>query len=458
MDATPLVSVIVLNYNGAAIIGRCLDHLLAQTYPNVQLIAVDNASRDDSPAILDRYAADDGVTVVRSDANLGCAGGRNLGLAAAQGDIVAFMDNDGYASPTWLAEAVGLLAGNASIGAVAALVFFNGHKLILNGAGGTLNQRGYGGDFCFKEPFEFAHLPHHVLYPMGCGMVVRRHVLDAMGGFDVPLFNYYDDVEVGLWVWRLGLEVALAPEAWVDHDFGGADAFNRNKVLLCERNRIRTVLKYFPIPRLPHWLLHELASLVPRRGRASQTIPYSAWAWNLSHLPSALRRRLRFRRGGPGGYWPLVHSSWGSFPPARPENQLNRADPSSAAAELAADDDGSALNFGWYPVEHEPHYAMRWTSAAASAYVRISSRVSRMEVTWRAPSGDQQTVLRLRAYDRPATAWQTVDAPPTRWETRRYPCSVAPGVYELQLLTDPPYRDIGGRELGVGIARVAFPA
>ncbi len=457
MEHAPLVTVVVLNYNGAAIIGRCLDHLLAQTYQRMQLIVVDNASSDDSRAILDRYAAGGRVTVVYSAENLGCASGRNLGLRVAEGEIVAFMDNDGYASPTWLAEAVGLLTGKACIGAVAALVFFNRHKLILNGAGGTLNRRGYGGDFCFKEPFEFARLPYHVLYPMGCGMVVHRHVLDAMGGFDDALFNYYDDVEIGLWVWRLGLEVALAPEAWVDHDFGGADAFNRNKALLCERNRIRTVLKYFPIPRLPLWFLHELASLVPRPGREHQTIAYRAWAWNLPRLPSALRRRWRFRRGGPGGFWALIHPSWGTFPPPRPENQLNRPDPRAASAVLDACDAAAPLNFGWYPVEHGDYYPMRWTSAAASAYVRIPARASKAEVTWRAPSGDQQTVLRLRLVDRPATAWQATDTPPTRWETSRYPCTVPPGVYELQLLTDPPYRDAGGRELGVGVARIAFP-
>jgi hypothetical protein len=87
----------------------------------------------------------------------------------------------------------------------------------------------------------------------------------------------------------------------------------------------------------------------------------------------------------------------------------------------------------------------------------VPFRASHAEVTWRAPSGDQQTVLRLRPVDRPTTTWQATDIPPTRWETTRYPCVVPPGVYELQLLTDPPYRDAGGRELGVGVARIAFP-
>ena len=92
MTSTPLASVIVLNFNGADIIGRCLDHLLVQTYPNVQLIVVDNASSDGSREILERYAATHGVRVVYSAENLGCAGGRNAGLQVAEGEVIAFMD------------------------------------------------------------------------------------------------------------------------------------------------------------------------------------------------------------------------------------------------------------------------------------------------------------------------------------------------------------------------------
>ena len=59
------------------------------------------------------------------------------------------------------------------------------------------------------------------------GHLTRGAVLDAMGGFDEALFNYYDDVEVGVWSWRLGRPVVCAPAAWVDHGFSVSDTINR---------------------------------------------------------------------------------------------------------------------------------------------------------------------------------------------------------------------------------------
>src|SRR4051794_7937309 len=120
MTDAPLVSIIVLNFNGAAILPRCLDHLLAQTYQPCEILVVDNASSDGSDAVLGAYA-ERGVRAVFSPANLGCAGGRNFGLQSARGEIVAFMDNDGYADPRWLAESVAVLQSDERIGAVAPL-------------------------------------------------------------------------------------------------------------------------------------------------------------------------------------------------------------------------------------------------------------------------------------------------------------------------------------------------
>ncbi|MGH7790346.1 MAG: glycosyltransferase family 2 protein [Candidatus Binatia bacterium] len=453
----PLVSVIVLNFNGEQIIARCLDHLLAQTYPNLQILVVDNDSHDGSDAILRAYEADGRVTVLRSPTNLGCAGGRNLALPEAQGEIVAFMDNDGYAAPDWLAAAVRVLDGDARVAAVAPLVFFNRHKLILNGAGGTLNQRGYGGDFCYREPYEFARLPHYVLYPMGCGMVMRRAVLDEMRRFDAALFNYYDDVEVGLWAWRLGRQVVCAPEAWVDHDFSASDVINQNKALLCERNRVRTVLKYFPAAHLPGWLVRELLSFVPRGPRWRWALPYKVWSWNLWHLVSALRVRRRFGAAR-GGFRNLLDPGWGDFPPPCPNNQLNQPDPTQAGAtvDFCDDDTPAQLNFGWYSPERDRQRTMRWTSGAASAFVHLPAGVAEAAIEWRGGRADQQTTLRLRPVGELGVVWEAVDALPTEWTTQQFPCDAPAGLYELQVLTSPVFGDRGNRALGVAVTRIAF--
>lgn len=451
----PTVSVIVLNFNGAAILPRCLDHLLAQTRPADEILVVDNASSDGSDAVLAAYAAR-GVRALTSPRNLGCAGGRNFGLQAARGDIVAFMDNDGYADPDWLAASLAALTADDGIGAVAPLVFFDRQALVLNGAGGTLSLRGYGGDYCFQVPFEFAELPHLVLYPMGCGMVVRRRVLEAMGGFDEALFNYYDDVEVGVWTWRLALRVECAAAAWVDHGFSASDAINRNKIALCERNRIRTVLKYFPAHLLPGWLLHELGSLCWPRPGWQWAIPWRAWGWNLAHLGSTWRLRRRFAPER-GRFDSLLAPTWGSFPPPRPNNHLAPPPDVDAAGATLAFDAAAApqLGYGWYPVEPGAP-PMRWTAAAATAFVRVPPATRELACTWRTARGDQEVSVRLRRLDDLAVVWEWRDVPGTTWTEARTACDVPPGVYELQFTSAPAAGDATGRELGVGLRRLAL--
>src|SRR5262245_45860619 len=89
-QSTCFVSVIVLNLNGEQIIGRCLDHLLAQTYTNFEIIVVDNGSTDGTLSILEEYLKTGKLSVIKSTKNVGCQGGRNLGLQYAKGDIIAF--------------------------------------------------------------------------------------------------------------------------------------------------------------------------------------------------------------------------------------------------------------------------------------------------------------------------------------------------------------------------------
>ena len=90
-----LVSVIMPVYNAEAWLQRAIDSVLTQSHTHLELIAVDDGSRDRSPSMLDAYAAADArVRVVKQPANGGVAAARNAGIAAAHGDYIAFLDAD----------------------------------------------------------------------------------------------------------------------------------------------------------------------------------------------------------------------------------------------------------------------------------------------------------------------------------------------------------------------------
>lgn len=99
MRMEPLISVIVPIYNVEALLPRCVDSLLAQTYPHLEIILVDDGSPDGCGAICDAYAQKDGRIRVIHQANSGLAGARNAGLAVARGEYLGFVDSDDRVAP-----------------------------------------------------------------------------------------------------------------------------------------------------------------------------------------------------------------------------------------------------------------------------------------------------------------------------------------------------------------------
>lgn len=101
------VTVLVAAYNAEPYLKECLDSLLAQTVKNLEIVCVDDASTDSTPAILDRYAkADNRVLVEHLKENVGQARARNIGLAMSSGEYVCMLDSDDWFSPDTLAQAV----------------------------------------------------------------------------------------------------------------------------------------------------------------------------------------------------------------------------------------------------------------------------------------------------------------------------------------------------------------
>jgi O-antigen biosynthesis protein len=196
----PRVSVVVCTYNGARTLAHTLEELRAVDYPDYEVIVVDDGSTDASAAIAERF----GVRVIRTP-NGGLSNARNLGAAAASGEIVAYLDDDAWPDPHWLQYLVDTYertgcgaAGGPNVPPPSTTVADS----VAHSPGGPIHV--------LVSDTEAEHIP-------GCNFTIRKNVLEALGGFDAQFRAAGDDVDL---CWRLqeaGYEIAFNPAAMVWH-------------------------------------------------------------------------------------------------------------------------------------------------------------------------------------------------------------------------------------------------
>ena len=201
LDPAPAISVVVCSWNGGRTIKECLAGLARLEYPDHEVIVVDDGSTDDTAAI----AAAAGVRLIRIG-NGGLSNARNVGLRAARGEIVAFLDDDTVPDRAWLTYLALAFrrAAHAGIG---------GPNLAPPGDGRVAESVAHapgGPSHVLSSDCVAEHLP-------GCNMAFRRAALLEIGGFDPRFRIAADDIDV---CWRLqdrGLTLGFSPGAVVWH-------------------------------------------------------------------------------------------------------------------------------------------------------------------------------------------------------------------------------------------------
>jgi glycosyltransferase involved in cell wall biosynthesis len=195
---SPRVSVIMPFLNGAAFLGEAIESVIAQSFRDWELVLIDDGSTDASPAIAADYAAkDDRVVVIQPDPNhRGAAAARNRGIAAARGDLIAFLDADDLFLPEKIAHDVAALDADPEAAWVyGATRWFHQDKRKRD----YVDRLGVKLDRRYEPPEVLARiiLEERGDIPCTCGVMIRKAPLDAVGGFE-ERFALYEDQS--LWV------------------------------------------------------------------------------------------------------------------------------------------------------------------------------------------------------------------------------------------------------------------
>ncbi len=301
-----LVSVIVLNWNGKEVIFDCLDSLLVQTYPQKEIILVDNGSCDGSLEMI-REKYPQGIKIIVNPENLGFAGGCNVGMHASQGEWIALINSDSTVEKNWIEEMVKGIRKSVSIGMAACKIYFWGKDKILENTGQTISRDGLGRTRgrLEKDEGQYDHRSA-VLCPSGCAALYRRTMLEQTGFFDEKFFAYADDIDIGLRGRLAGYKCFYIPDAVAYHKLSASfGLLSPLKAFLVERNRLWVVIKCFPLPHLlaapfytvTRYFFH-LYGIFGHKGPAAQYVKkislgslllimvrvYLSTLWNLPHL------------------------------------------------------------------------------------------------------------------------------------------------------------------------------
>lgn len=237
----PLVTVLIVNFNGKRHLPACLAALAAQTLPRhrFEVVVVDNASRDCSVEWLRREHP--WVRVVARPDNAGFTGGNNAGLPFARGRYLVLLNNDTIPDPHWLSELVA--AAHPGAAAASKLVFAH-DPTVLNSAGLDLLRDGRGADRGFRQ-HDNGQFEQSCPVFAGCGAAVLFDT-QALDGplFDTHYFVYYEDLDT---FWRAqlaGRPTRYAPRSLVRHVHGGS-AGEESPLFRyhVERNRALTSLR-----------------------------------------------------------------------------------------------------------------------------------------------------------------------------------------------------------------------
>ena len=242
----PLVSIISINFNNLEVTAEMLQSLRQISYPNIEIIIVDNASKKESvDSLKDQFPE---IILIKSDENLGFAGGNNLGILKSKGKYILLLNNDTVVHPGFLEPLVSKCEENQNIGAISPKLYYFDDKQLIQWAGSLkmnkITMRGFSRGTHEKEQGKY-EVDWKSYYNHGAAMLVPRKVIEKVGLMAEIYFLYYEELDWGEQIRKNGFEIFYVHNSIVYHKASATTVansalktyyLNRGRLIFMRRN------------------------------------------------------------------------------------------------------------------------------------------------------------------------------------------------------------------------------
>jgi GT2 family glycosyltransferase len=289
-----MISVVVLNWNGRQHLEACLSSLFEQTFHEFEVILVDNGSTDGSIEFVRTLFPE--VRIIALEKNLGFCGGNNIGIRAAQGDLVALLNNDTEADRKWLEALNDAAIRRPDVGCFASKMLSFYQRNLIDDAGDEFHAAGFSSKRGWLEEDGPQYNEECEVFGTCAGAAsYRRTMLDEIGLFDEHFFATGEDVELSFRAHLKGYKCLYVPNAIIYHKAGAAVGQTTAWFYRMRRNQLWTTVKNMPwqlfVKYMPQIVAYNALSLIYHSLQGRGKLIWRAYFDAFRDLPRVMSQR-----------------------------------------------------------------------------------------------------------------------------------------------------------------------
>lgn len=290
------ISIVIINWNGKKWLEKCLRSLSVQTYKDFEIIFVDNASEDDSLKFVERNYPN--VVIIKSEKNLGFAGGNNLGFKYAKGEYILLLNNDTWVEKTFLNKMI-LFYESHAYDIIAPLELGYDKKSVKKEYFLTIDI--FGHPFLLEKKMKI----QDPFYLSGVCLFFSKKLYKNSQGLDKDFFMYFEETD---WFWRLNLmkkKIFQMTDVFVYHAGAGSTGLGikYKSFLWRNQNALQMLIKnyawYNLLWTLPIYIIQNILEIIAFLIVLKPRIAWSyieGWWFNVRYLPRTLEKRRIVQR------------------------------------------------------------------------------------------------------------------------------------------------------------------